>query len=285
MVTRVLSSLVLGPVVLLAIYLGPPTSDGLLLAVAAVLAWEWGSVCGRRRGLGAAESALVAACLAAVAAGALFGPGPACAVALLGAGLAGLLAARDRRGDRELALWFGFGVLYVAVPLLALQWLRGPGSLSAPPGPGTLSAGGLALGAGEPGEWRVYWLLGLVWATDVGAFFAGRGLKGPKLWPRISPNKTWAGMVGGLVAAGLTGALFSSLQAPGLLWWMVILSMLLSFVAQAGDFFESGVKRRFGAKDSSGLIPGHGGLLDRVDGLLAATLALAFLAWLGKAPF
>lgn len=272
MMTRVVSSLVLAPVVLLAIHLGPPASDGLLLATAAILAWEWGRICGRRRGFGPTEAAVLVATLAAVGAGALFGPSIASAVAAVGAAAAVLVAARDgRSGDRGMsggdsALWYGFGVLYLAVPLLALQWLRGPsGSL--------------------PGEILLFWLVGLVWATDIGAFFLGRGLKGPRLWPRISPNKTWAGMVGGFLAAGLVGAAFAAGLERAALWPVVALSVLLSFVAQAGDFFESGIKRQFGIKDASDLIPGHGGLLDRVDGLLAATLALAFVTWLGKAPF
>ena len=136
----------------------------------------------------------------------------------------------------------------------------------------------------QTGRLLLFWLLGLVWATDVGAFFVGRSLRGPKLWPRISPNKTWSGMVGGLAAAGLVGAAFATALASALLWPAVAASLLLSLVSQAGDFFESGIKRHFGAKDASELIPGHGGLLDRLDGLLAATLVLAFLAWLGKSP-
>lgn len=276
--TRVVSSLVLGPIVLVAIHLGPPASDGLILAAAAILAWEWGRICGRRRGFGAAEGALVAGAVAAVLAGALVGPAPAAAVALAGALAAALVTLFDRRrgqergqgpergpeGLRPGALWFGFGVLYVALPLLALEWLRG---------------------SGEPGRLLIYWLIALVWATDVGAYLVGSNLKGPKLWPRVSPNKTWSGLVGGLAAAGLVGAGFALGVERAALWSLVALSALLSFVAQAGDLFESGVKRQFGTKDASALIPGHGGLLDRVDGLLAATLALAFLAWLGKAPF
>ncbi|MEX2632298.1 MAG: phosphatidate cytidylyltransferase [Tistlia sp.] len=288
---RVVSSLVLGPIVLLAIYLGPPASDGLLIAAAAVLAWEWGRVCGRQRGFGLAEGTLVAASAATLGAGAVAGIQIACVAAVLGA-LLSLLAAtwdgrrpasRERDGagrlpaDR-LVLWFGFGLFYVALPLLALQWLRGPA------GTGGAAAAGAGASAGGLEVLRLFWLIGLVWATDIGAFFVGSTLRGPKLWPRISPNKTWSGMVGGLAAAGLLGAGFAIAAAPEALWALVVLSVLLSLVAQAGDFFESGVKRHFGAKDASGLIPGHGGLLDRVDGLLAATLALAFLAWLGKSP-
>lgn len=271
MATRVISALVLAPIVLVAIHLGPPASDGLLLATVGVLAWEWARLCSRRRRFGFTDAALVVASLAVLVAGSLYGLTAAMVIVGLGALAVALAGTRNGAAEEPVArlpLWLAFGLLYVALPLLALQWLRGPA------------------GQEEPtGALRLFWLVGLVWATDVGAFFAGRTLKGPKLWPRISPNKTWAGMVGGLIAAALVGAGFARQAEPASLWQVVLLSAVLSFVAQAGDFFESGVKRRFGAKDSSGLIPGHGGLLDRVDGLLAAAVALAFLAWLGKAPF
>jgi phosphatidate cytidylyltransferase len=112
-------------------------------------------------------------------------------------------------------------------------------------------------------------ILLVVWATDIGGYFAGRGIGGPKLWPRVSPKKTWAGALGGfavslVVAAGFAGLDFGK-TGP-----LLLLGATLSVVAQLGDLFESAVKRRFGVKDSSHLIPGHGGLLDRLDGLVAA---------------
>jgi phosphatidate cytidylyltransferase len=115
----------------------------------------------------------------------------------------------------------------------------------------------------------------VVWVTDIGGYFAGRGIGGPKLWPRVSPKKTWAGAIGGFIlslaiAAGFAGFGFGKMGA------LLLLAMVLSIASQLGDLFESAVKRRFGVKDSSQIIPGHGGLLDRLDGFVAA-VALAAL--------
>ena len=116
----------------------------------------------------------------------------------------------------------------------------------------------------------------VVWVTDIGGYFAGRGLGGPKLWPRVSPKKTWAGAIGGFIsslaiAAGFAGFGFGK---TGLL---LLLGAVLSIASQLGDLFESAVKRRFGVKDSSHLIPGHGGLLDRLDGFVAAIVLAALI--------
>jgi phosphatidate cytidylyltransferase len=107
----------------------------------------------------------------------------------------------------------------------------------------------------------------LVWATDSAAYFSGRLIGGPKLAPKISPNKTWAGLAGGMVAAGLVGWSFGQ-RDPKSAILLALLSAMLAAIAQAGDLAESGLKRYFGVKDSSGLIPGHGGVFDRLDGLL-----------------
>ncbi len=277
--TRAVSALALVPPVLLAVWMGPPLSDLLLLLAGGVMAWEWGSLVRGPRPFGQPEALLLGASLLAVLAGALAGPETGAWVVAVGA-LAAMLPARRGapkagRGEaaedsREKAppaagnpLWYGFGVLYVAVPLLAFQWLRGDDRLGAD---------------------LVFWLLAVVWATDIGAYAAGRHFKGPKMLPRVSPSKTWSGLSGGMLAAALVGALAAAglaLPRPG---GMAVLAVGLAVVSQAGDFLESGVKRRFGRKDASGLIPGHGGLLDRVDGLIAATLLLAFLVWTGEVP-
>jgi phosphatidate cytidylyltransferase len=114
----------------------------------------------------------------------------------------------------------------------------------------------------------------IVWVTDIGGYFAGRGLGGPKLWPRISPKKTWAGAIGGFVASLVVAAGFGAFgvgkTAP-----LLVLGAVLSIASQLGDLFESAVKRRFGVKDSSHIIPGHGGLLDRLDGFVAAVVLAA----------
>ncbi len=124
----------------------------------------------------------------------------------------------------------------------------------------------------------------MVWSTDIAAYFNGRALGGPKLAPRFSPGKTWSGAIGGAAAAVAGGILVASLVvAPG--GWMVpAVALLLSVVAQAGDLGESWVKRRFGAKDSGTLLPGHGGVLDRVDGLVAAAALLYVLGAIVAGP-
>jgi phosphatidate cytidylyltransferase len=146
--------------------------------------------------------------------------------------------------------WMTFGLPYVGLPALALVWLRDmPGS----------------------GRENVLFLLLVVWATDIFAYVAGRLFGGPKLAPGISPGKTWSGAVGGLAGAGVAGVVLAGLAG-------LPLAMALSVVAQAGDLMESGLKRRFGVKDSGRLIPGHGGLLDRLDGVLTAAPLAALLA-------
>ena len=126
-------------------------------------------------------------------------------------------------------------------------------------------------------------ILLVVWVTDIGGYFAGRGIGGAKLWPRVSPKKTWAGAIGGfaaslVVAAGF--AAFSKMDPPLKLGPLLLLGAALSIASQFGDLFESAVKRRFGVKDSSHLIPGHGGLLDRLDGFVAAVVMAAIFGFL-----
>ena len=120
------------------------------------------------------------------------------------------------------------------------------------------------------------WLMSVVIVTDIFGYFAGKALGGPKFWPRISPKKTWSGTVAGWVGAALVGFLFTLFTNAGL--WIILISMVLSFAGQMGDIAESALKRRMGVKDSSTLIPGHGGLFDRFDALLGASLFLLLVA-------
>lgn len=122
-------------------------------------------------------------------------------------------------------------------------------------------------------------ILFVVWATDIGGYFAGRGIGGPKLWPRVSPKKTWAGAVGGFAASLVVAAGFA-IFGLGKVTPVLLLGAALSIASQLGDLFESAVKRRFGVKDSSHIIPGHGGLLDRLDGFVAAVVAAAIFGLL-----
>ncbi|MGH6704836.1 MAG: phosphatidate cytidylyltransferase [Bradyrhizobium sp.] len=119
----------------------------------------------------------------------------------------------------------------------------------------------------------------VVWGTDIGGYFAGRGIGGPKLWPRVSPGKTWAGALGGFTASLVVAAGFAAFGL-GKTGPLLVLGSLLSIVSQLGDLFESAVKRRFGVKDSSHIIPGHGGLLDRLDGFVAAVILAAIFGLL-----
>jgi phosphatidate cytidylyltransferase len=122
-------------------------------------------------------------------------------------------------------------------------------------------------------------ILLVVWVTDIGGYFAGRGIGGPKLWPRVSPKKTWAGAIGGFVASLAVAAVFA-VVGLGKTGPVVLLGAILSIASQFGDLFESAVKRRFGVKDSSQIIPGHGGLLDRLDGFVAAVVLAAIFGFL-----
>lgn len=156
-------------------------------------------------------------------------------------------------------VWIATGMVYLATPLAALLVIRE-----------------------DMGLGPVLWLVGVVIATDVGGYFAGRILGGPKFWPAISPNKTWAGTAGGWALALFYGILYK-LVMGGMIGIVdvMLFSVLLSMAAQAGDLFESWLKRKAGMKDSSHLIPGHGGLLDRFDGLLAATTLYMILHLFG----
>ncbi len=147
------------------------------------------------------------------------------------------------------------GILYCALPVLALIVLRRQ----------------------EAGLLYAFWAMALVWATDIGAFFAGRTIGGPKLAPRLSPNKTWAGLVGGVVVATL---LALALRAEGLSDPLVAATPLLAVLAQAGDLYESWLKRVAGVKDSGNTLPGHGGVLDRIDGLVPVAPVAALLVLL-----
>jgi phosphatidate cytidylyltransferase len=122
-------------------------------------------------------------------------------------------------------------------------------------------------------------ILLVVWVTDIGGYFAGRGIGGPKLWPRVSPRKTWAGAIGGFAASLVVAGGFAALSL-GKTGPMLLLGAILSITSQLGDLFESAVKRRFGVKDSSHLIPGHGGLMDRLDGFVAVVVLAAIFGFL-----
>lgn len=242
LVTRIAVAAVLAPAAIGLAYVGGLPWATLVTVVAVGLYAEWLLVVGAlndRRGVIAGGIALLGAgvCLALGR--------PQAAMGVLGLGLIILVLIRSEKVG-----WTVAGFAYAAAALVASILVR------------VDSEHGLA---------ALLLVLLIVWVTDIGGYFFGRGLGGPKLWPRVSPKKTWAGAVGGLLGSLLIAVIFVLL---GYGKWLpfLLLAAFLSTVSQLGDLFESAVKRRFGVKDSSHLIPGHGGLLDRLDGYVAAVL-------------
>lgn len=256
---RILSSLVLGPLILAAVYVGRAEFAVIVVLLALLGVDEWLRLVLKRPPAGWARGLAWLGVVAVAAVTSWAGP------------VAGLvmLAAATVLFDIVLNLRLGapgrmpaLGLPYLGLTVIALLYLRRDG-------------------------WEmVAWLLLVVWATDVGGYVFGRLIGGPKLAPRLSPKKTWAGLLGGAALAAVIGhvavpllfGIDSSLMAAPF-------SAILALIAQAGDLTESAVKRRYGAKDSGNLIPGHGGVLDRIDGLLAAAPVLALLAALWDATF
>jgi len=252
--TRAVSALVLAPAALYVLLasgsLAAALRLGLISVVVALLAIEWATMSARQ----SPTKIAVAVCVAVLAAlfTADFGHYRVMwLVLVLCAGAAALIA----RGIAARPADAAFGALYVGAPVLALTWLR----------------------ADEP--YGRYWtglVLAVAWAADIAAFLVGSALKGPKLWPQFSPNKTWSGFVGGLIAASLAAVAVARFLPMGLdPPRAAALGLFAGLATMAGDLWESMLKRRFGVKDSGDLIPGHGGLLDRVDGLMFAVLAVA----------
>lgn len=253
---RVLSALVLIPAALAVFYLGGWLLIALVVAVGAIMFHEWLTICERR----AALPLFLVVVAALIAVGVLIGlksvPGAALAGAI-GVVCAGLVALALGRS----VVWGGLGAFYVLVPIFSVLWLR------------EVPAEGFDLSL---------WLLTIVWATDIGAYLVGSKVGGPRLAPRISPKKTWSGLGGGMIGAALAslgiGVLFDFAMAT---WLLLGVGAVLAVAGQMGDLMESALKRRFGVKDSGSIIPGHGGVLDRVDGLVVVAplvaLGAAFL--------
>jgi phosphatidate cytidylyltransferase len=244
--TRVLSAALLAPLGLICIWVGH-WAWGALVALAALgMAREWVGLC--RAALSSfAGLAVVVLTFAAVVV-AVFGR-PDLALAIVVIGWIAVWAVARRPA-------LPAGIPYVGLGGIALVWLRSDA----------------AVGFGN-----VLFVILLVWASDIGAYVVGRMVGGPKLAPRISPGKTRSGAVGGLASSMLIGAIVC-LVLGGPVWWAALVAGLLGVVSQAGDLLESAVKRHFGVKDSGGLIPGHGGLLDRLDGVLAAAPVAGLIA-------
>lgn len=255
---RLVSGVLLAAVTIAAAWLGPWPFAGLVLLVALLMSWEWGRVV-RKADF---DLSFVVHAIAIVIAVGLAAFGYA-ALGLAVLAIATIIAVPLQFGSY--GLLSAAGVLYTGVPAVALLWLRGD----------------------EPhGFWAVLFIFAVVWATDTVAYATGRLLGGPKLWPAVSPKKTWSGLLGGIGAGALAGAAFATYYAGASPTALAVSGLILGLVAQGGDLAESALKRHFGVKDASNLIPGHGGFMDRMDGVVtvAATAALFALFANAGAP-
>lgn len=250
---RVISALLLGPPVLAAVWVAGPFFDILVALIAVLALREWVRLAEPgRQSIGFALSLVAVA--AVIAIDLWWGARPAVLAGLLAT--PALYVAALAAGMRH-KLLLAAGVPYIALSCVALDWVRTEN--------------------GEAGLGLFLFLLLVIWATDIGAYAAGRTIGGPKLAPRISPKKTWAGLIGGMVAAALVGAAVASLFGAAQPFLALLIAPLLAVAGQAGDLFESHMKRRVDVKDSGRLIPGHGGILDRIDGLIFAAPVFALL--------
>ena len=250
LLSRIVAALVMAPLAIAIAYAGGWLWTGLVTAAAIGLYVEWLAVIGMRT-----LRLVVLGVLILLGVG-LVDAGHITATYIFGLVALGILAvaivSSDRRG------WAAIGIAYALAASIASSAVRLDPAW---------------------GFTALMLVLLAVWATDIGGYFAGRLIGGPKLWPRVSPKKTWAGAIGGFVASlGVAGGFAAAglgAAAP-----LLGLGAILSIASQIGDLFESAVKRRFGVKDSSHIIPGHGGLMDRLDGIVAAIVLAAIFGFL-----
>jgi phosphatidate cytidylyltransferase len=247
---RAASAVVMVAAALTAVWIGGPLFDAFWLAAGAAVLWEWQTIClGERRFRPMAAGA--AALAAAAGAASNLALEWSVAATVLGAVVAAALAPAGRR------LWAASGVIYACALTVAVIFLRG--SLFF-------------------GREAIIWLFAVVWTTDIMAYFGGRLVGGPKLWPRVSPSKTWSGFITGVSCGALAGLAVSP-SGVATIPWVAGLSLVTAMISQGGDLLESSIKRRFGVKDSGALIPGHGGVMDRLDGFIAAAVFAALVAF------
>jgi len=213
-IVRIVSALVLAPIVLVCVYFGDIWFQGLVGLATVFAVFEWLKLCRSDGHFGSP-------------------------------------------GRLERVSWLGLGSAYIIVSCLSLGLMRGDD---------------------ETGRNIVFFLLMAVWLADTGAYLSGTLIGGPKLAPRISPKKTWAGLIGALVASAGAGGSFFWLFPDHSLFELCLIGSAIGVISQGGDLVESLAKRRFDVKDSGSLIPGHGGILDRIDGLMAASLFAALVS-------
>jgi len=242
--SRVISALILAPIVAGAIYIGSPVYDLLVVAAIVVMAWEWRRLCAAQQ----FDTAGIIMTIAVVGAtGLTWFQQIELAVLLVAAG-ALIVFFMIVGSEGKSSIWTIAGLLTIGLTGISLILIRRIGD-----------------------DWSVtMWLFIAVWATDINAFLVGRTVGGPKLAPKISPSKTWSGLIGGIVGAvgwSMIWALWTGAEQVGT---VALLGAAIAIFAQLGDLGVSRVKRRYGVKDTGTLIPGHGGLLDRVDGIMGA---------------
>lgn len=247
---RVVAALVMAPLTIAIAWIGGWPWACIVIAAAALLYFEWLMIVGASGNRLAVASGIAALAIAGVC---LMMRRADLALGIVAVGIS--LAAVAGRGQRG---WVASGLVYAAAALLAAIVVRRDADF---------------------GFVALMFVLLVVWVTDIGGYFAGRGIGGPKLWPRVSPKKTWAGAIGGLVLGLAVAAAFAWLGFGSMLA-LLLLGAVLSIVSQLGDLFESAIKRRFDVKDSSHIIPGHGGLLDRLDGFVAAIVFAALIGFM-----
>jgi phosphatidate cytidylyltransferase len=259
---RIISAAVLIPIVVAAVYAGHPAWTLLVTLFGGVMIWEWCQISGRRRDPnnpgawlpawdGVVKYLAIAIVVSQLANLGRFGWAGVWSSLIVGALVVAAFSASPRG---RAAIWAAGGLFYVAVPCASIIALRADPTV---------------------GLQQIFWIVALVIFADTGAYIAGRSIGGPKLAPRISPNKTWAGLGGAVVSAAIAGAITAVLMDLPSVVTLTAISAALGIVAQAGDLAESAFKRHFGVKDASNIIPGHGGALDRVDGLIAVAAAVA----------
>lgn len=251
---RVISAIVMAAATLALTWLGGLPFRLFCAAIAALIFYEWTRMSRAENGatLGFLPEVLILVFIGALIAGL-----PALWLLLLVAAITVIVAVAARL--RGAAQWEASGLAYASLSGLSLAYLRGD------------SHSGLI---------AILFLFAVVWATDIAAYFVGRRVGGPKLAPSISPGKTQSGALGGAVGGIAAGLVLAIAAGAGNLTMLGLVALALSIVSQIGDLFESWVKRRHGCKDSSNLIPGHGGVMDRVDGLVAAAFALYVIGWI-----
>jgi phosphatidate cytidylyltransferase len=251
--SRIISAIILAPLVVWAVYFGSPVYDLIILGAVVIMAWEWRRICTEQQ-FDKAGVVLAVVVAGATVLASFQQAGPAVILVCIGALVLWPIIVGSEKGS---SIWTIAGVLAIGFAGISLILIRGIGD-----------------------NWLIaIWFLIAVWTTDIAAFFVGRAVGGPKLAPKISPGKTWSGLIGGI--AGAVGwsaiwALWTGAEQAGSL---AFLGAVIAIFAQIGDLGVSRVKRRYGVKDTGTLIPGHGGLLDRVDGIIgAAPVALLCMA-------